>query len=295
MFLFNNRGREERNQRPSYRIRLDIHRVLDCFPSGVHRSAMMGRGIDFKGLRGYDPSSDELAQIDWLTSARMAGTEDITDFYVRDFHPEREISVVCAVDTLPSMSAPTRKKEYASQFMLLFALSAFKCQDRFLHVLFSQDEVSSSGWVKSEDALFSGLYTTYRQSITSYLSSIQLHDTLLVVVSDFSSECAVTGRTLRLLNMEQKNIRTFFIALDEWDGFRPFPFGITLFDPNKRQNRRIDLRKGAGADSEKKTHDEHLNMLARSVRSLGVPLFRISLLEDPFRQLHRGLLRHGFS
>ena len=121
--------------KPNQRARFKLEKIIQDFRSGVHRSAMVGRGTDFRGIREYH-IEDPASSIDHRTSARLS--DEDTSLVVREFQPDREVGVVCAIDIGATMQSLSRKLEYASFFAWLFALSAFQYRDRFRLLLFSE-------------------------------------------------------------------------------------------------------------------------------------------------------------
>ncbi len=78
--------------------RLDwkIIRRLDGQLQGDYRSLFYGYGIDFAGLREYQPE-DDIRYIDWNVTARMNET------YIRQYMEDREVTAWFLLDLSPSM------------------------------------------------------------------------------------------------------------------------------------------------------------------------------------------------
>ncbi len=88
--------------------RLEWHLVrrIDGILQGDFRSLFKGSGLDFAGLREYQPP-DDIRHIDWNVTARM------DEPFVRQFMEDREVTAWFLVDLSPSMAfgALDRRKE----------------------------------------------------------------------------------------------------------------------------------------------------------------------------------------
>jgi uncharacterized protein (DUF58 family) len=82
---------------------------------GAHRTKTVGMGADFAGFREYVPG-DEFRLIDWKTSAKTG------DMVIRQYEMEKNIQVICMVDTSGSMGngyPENTKLEYAIRAAVL--------------------------------------------------------------------------------------------------------------------------------------------------------------------------------
>ena len=70
---------------------------------GAFHSLRRGRGTDIAGSRNYVPG-DQLAWIDWKTSARMSAVRDDDAFLVREHYADEAPRVVIIADHHPSMA-----------------------------------------------------------------------------------------------------------------------------------------------------------------------------------------------
>jgi uncharacterized protein (DUF58 family) len=70
---------------------------------GAHHSLRRGRGTDIAGSRNYVPG-DQLAWIDWKTSARLSAVRDDDAFLVREHYADEAPRVVIIADHHPSMA-----------------------------------------------------------------------------------------------------------------------------------------------------------------------------------------------
>lgn len=289
-------------KKPTNNLRLEIDRVIMQFRGGIHRSAMTGLGFEFKSIRPYDPSDSPTA-IDWLVSARMSEDPELEP-YSRTYHPEKEIVILVLLDINDSMYFPPKKQEQAQDLVWLFALSAFRYNDRFRIMLFRQGELFDSLWVNNEDSLeqFLGSQNSFRvvdhrqtfADVFMYIATLNLHNTIIVFVSDFCTEWKEEPKTIRHLDVYGNNIRTIFLALDEWRGFTPARYGVTLRDPEDGTVQQYDLRKNSDFEQMAKKAEEKFSQVAKSVKSLSIPLIRIPLLEDPIKIVRKEFLKLGF-
>ena len=271
------------------RVRIEIERVARSFKDGTHRSVMSGHGTEFRGINEYDPSNP-LARIDWMASAR---SEDDSVLVVRDFHPEREISVVCAIEDCASMCAPERKQEYAVFLAWLFALSAFAQGDRCRFVGFGRNYVEATGWSRTEESLRASSVENLNIDLFQYLSQSPFINTLLVIISDFGLTWSDECTKLQRFNFQKQNIRCVFTALDEWADFVPMS-ALATFKQQNGATAQLDLREGKGVDREAKNQRAHFEALRKKIRPLGASFVSVPLARDSFRDIQRELLKHGF-
>jgi len=92
---------------------------------GAHRTKTVGMGADFAGFREYVPG-DEFRLIDWKTSAKTG------DMVIRQYEMEKNIQVVCMVDTSGSMGngyPENTKLEYAIRAAVLLTHMGLESKD----------------------------------------------------------------------------------------------------------------------------------------------------------------------
>lgn len=289
-------------KKPASHIRLEIEKVILQFRGGIHRSAMTGLGLEFKSVRPYDPS-DSPSTIDWLVSARVSENPELEP-YSRTYHPEKEIAVIVLLDESDSMYFPPKKQDQAGNLIWLFAMSAFRYNDRFRIMLFGKGDFFDSYWVNSEDSLeqFFKLKNSFQVSdgkhkiadILNYLTTLNLHDVLILLVSDFCAEWEEEPKAIRRLDIYGNNIRMVFLALNEWKEFIPVSYGVVLRDPENGSVRQYDLRKNSDFEKMAKKFDEKFLQIARSVKSSLIPVIQISLSEDPVKIVRKEFFKLGF-
>jgi uncharacterized protein (DUF58 family) len=108
------------------------HLVNDVF-AGEYHSVFKGRGMEFVGVREYEPG-DDIRTIDWNVTARLGHP------FVKKFQEERELTVVLMVDASGSGqfgSVERMKGEIAAEICALLAFSAIKNNDKVGLLIFT--------------------------------------------------------------------------------------------------------------------------------------------------------------
>ncbi len=288
-------------QKPDALLRLEVERVISRFRGGIHRSMQKGSGIDIASFKPYEPS-DPLGSIDAFVSARVSEHPELEPIS-RVYHPEKEIATIALMDIGISMNVPPRKKEYAAKLLWLFALSAFRFGDRFRIIPFEGSAVYDSLWIANEDAAAhymehiemspeSCYRVSWAQDACSYLAQLLVRDAVVVIISDFCMAWDFPLASLKQLASHEQNVRLILLALDEWEGFTPHRYGITIYDPLMQNNEVMSMADMARrADAVRR----HIAEIAGSVRSLGAPLISIPLLSNPLAAVVRAFLKMGWT
>lgn len=115
------------------RIEVKSRRLVQELFSGSYHTVFKGRGIEFSEVREY-VAGDDVRSIDWNVTARMDRP------FVKQFHEERERTVVFAVDRSGSTrfgSGPRSLGWIAAETTALLAFSAAVNQDKVGLLLFS--------------------------------------------------------------------------------------------------------------------------------------------------------------
>jgi len=284
--------------KPVERLPLKVRKILASIHAGAHNSLLSGKGSDFKGFRPYR-SSDNPLHIDDSASERLSSMPDLEP-WVRTYYAERTLHMVCILDTRPSMTAPPKKREYAGELIWIFALSAFEYRDRFRLIQFNPKGSYDSRWMGSEEQLVAYLRalshnrthsTRFRknQGMFSPLGDLQLQDTLVVGISDFTTDWEREMDFLRQLNVTKKNLRVVLCGLDEWKGFSPQSYGVTFREPGSQTFHQDDLRKGGDTDRRRQAAEDRFTTLAQNARTRSVIFIPIPLLEEPVTVVRRTL------
>jgi uncharacterized protein (DUF58 family) len=282
--------------KPVGRLPLKIRKVITSVYSGVHNSLISGKGLDFKGFRPYR-SSDNPLHIDDSVSERISSMPDLEP-WVRIYYAEKTIQVICILDTRPSMRAPIRKQEYATELLWLFALSAFENQDPFRLICFHPKLSYDSGWNTSEEGFSMFLRALSHQRVHpsppkknsdmfGLLAPLQLRDTLVIGISDFTTPWDREMDSLRRLNMPKRNIRAILCGLDEWKGFSPQSYGVTFIDPDARVFHQDDLRKEGDTDRRRQKAEDRFQAITQAARSRSTVFIPVPLLEEPIGTVKR--------
>lgn len=115
------------------RLTIRSRRAVEEVFSGAYRSAFRGQGLEFAEVREYVPG-DDVRAIDWNVTAR-AGKP-----FVKQFHEERELTVIVAIDLSGSLafgSGSRIKRETAAEAGALVALAAARNRDHVGLLLFT--------------------------------------------------------------------------------------------------------------------------------------------------------------
>jgi uncharacterized protein (DUF58 family) len=115
------------------RIELRTRKLVNESFAGTYRSAFKGHGIEFDSIRPYE-SGDDVHLIDWNVTARTG------DAFVRQYHEERELTVMLLLDTSASClfgSSLKSKRDVAAEVAAVLAYSAINNNDKVGLLLFS--------------------------------------------------------------------------------------------------------------------------------------------------------------
>ncbi len=272
------------------RSTLRIGKIPLEFRAGIHRSIMSGHGIEFKGLAPFEGSGD-FSKIDWVASSRLS--DDDSEMVVREFNPEREISIICAIDDTHSMGFPNTKQEIVSFLVSFFASSALKYGDYFQVVFFTDTCVSVSERIVHEDDLRAVSLVVHEQPLVRYLNEEKIRNTLLVIISDCGKNSPFDIDRFHTLGVHTKNIRILMCCLDEWKDAPSHSFEMTVKDPETGDSRILSFRKGADVHTQVRAHEWQFEELSHRCRSLGALCVQIGLLDNPLKELRRSLIRSG--
>lgn len=114
-------------------IELHTRKAVNELLAGRYHSAFKGSGMEFSDVRPYQPGDDYRA-IDWNVTSRTG------QIFVKQFHEERQQTIVFAVDASASMRFGTAlrlKSEVVAEVCALLAFSATRNQDRVGLYLFT--------------------------------------------------------------------------------------------------------------------------------------------------------------
>lgn len=177
-------------------INLDLkcrHRV-DHILSGHYQSIFKGRGLEFDEVRPYT-HGDDVRFIDWNVTART------TQPYIKRFHEERELNVICLVDRSSSFQWSSRKRERREQVAEFFALIgqvALRNHDRLGQLLYTDEIETYLPPSRSRHQYLYGLQNILEEpklaknndlvQAIEFLLQLKLKRSIFFVISDFHDE-----------------------------------------------------------------------------------------------------------
>lgn len=257
---------------------------------GAHRSAHLGRGMEFAGVRPYQPG-DDVRSLDWRHTARHGRP------YTKLFHEERECPVLVLADQGPSMrfgSRVTFKSVAGARAAALLAWAAVEAGDRVggavrdallgLHVV--RPEARERGALalarqlaiepSRGQALAPGLLEPLQG-----LARLARPGTFVAIVSDFCTlDEAAEQELVRLARHASIALVQVFDALEA----EPPPAGLYRVSDGRRDEI-LDLRTDEARAAYGKPFRDRRARLAAISRRTGAPLIELATHDDPLRAL----------
>jgi uncharacterized protein (DUF58 family) len=263
-------------------IEITTNRVVNETLAGQYHSVFKGRGIEFDQVRPYTPG-DDVRSIDWNVTARS------NDAYVRQYHEERELSVMLLVDSSASGVFGTRsqtKTELAAELSALLAFSAIRNNDKVGLILFT-DRVEKVILPKkgrkhvlrvvNEILSFNpeGRGTDITSALT-YLSRLKIHRSVVFLISDmyddrFEDGLRVVGRKHDLVGL---------MVRDPAEGELPRLGLVPIEDPESGQIDWLDTDDPAVRRDYEQSRVQFDAGLVQRFRSRKIELIRILCGED---------------
>jgi uncharacterized protein (DUF58 family) len=253
--------------------------------SGRYASRLRGRGLNFEELRHYQPG-DDIRTIDWKVTARTRSP------HVRVYTEEKDRSVLLIVDQRINMFFGTRdklKSVTAAELSALGAWRAIHVGDRVGAVVFNDSEFVEFPPQRSQKSVMGilgavvqmnhklaadspvepapGALNRALETARKFIS----HDTLVVVISDFSG---VDQESERLTARIAEHNDVLALLVHDPMRLRPASRNLTVSDGTKQMEIGFadkKLRKKVVQDY----GDEQEN-ITRSLRKLAAPLLMIS-------------------
>ncbi len=114
-------------------IEIKTRKIVNELLAGEYQSSFKGQGMEFMDVRPYQPG-DDFRTIDWNVTSRTGS------LHVKQYHEEREQTIIFAVDVSGSLRFGTTgrlKSEVLAEVVALLAFSAVRNQDRVGLMLFS--------------------------------------------------------------------------------------------------------------------------------------------------------------
>ncbi len=115
------------------KIQIRTQKLVAELLAGAYHSAFKGQGLEFVEVREYQPE-DDARRIDWNITARTNRP------YVKNYHEERQLTVMLVVDISASSYFGTglrRKNAIIAEIGALLAFSAIENNDRIGLILFT--------------------------------------------------------------------------------------------------------------------------------------------------------------
>lgn len=273
-------------------LKLEIDKVLERHRSGIHKSRIIGSGIDFRSIRERDPS-DPISKIDRVSSSR-GPYHPILRPVVRTHYAPKEQLVFIVVDAGITMEDPPKKLECAARILWLLAYSAFSVKDSFRLLLRSEKNFVDSGRVRSVDSLREVLMRIGDDRLISsethpylYIDRPPLTDATVVVISDFCRGPWTEFSELQYLTADERNVRLIFFLLDEWSGRKACGYGMTMRDSISDRFSYFDDKALDRMQSISWERQEQIRKKADSISAFAVT---VSILFDPIETVVANLL-----
>lgn len=267
--------------------------------AGRHKSAMRGRGLDFKEVRQY-VAGDDIRNIDWKVTARTQKT------HTKVFSEERERPVLLVVDQSSSMFFGTQEYLKSTVSAHLAALGAWRTVDvgdRVGAFVFNDTKFENIRPQRSSTAILSMLKTieVYNnalnaqqpplsktlilESVFQKVRSTVTHDFLIIIMSDLRG---ISDKTIHhIFNLKRHNDVMIFHIEDEWEKELPLR-AISLSNADHQ----VSIENGMKKVREKqiKAFANEKEMLVDQFSEYGIPVLTFNTSERASVQL-RDLLK----
>ncbi|RJO63611.1 MAG: DUF58 domain-containing protein [Myxococcales bacterium] len=278
------RDDEERRRRAARlkAIEITTRRVVSETLAGQYHSVFKGRGLEFDQVRPY-MAGDDVRAIDWNVTARAQTP------YVRQYHEERELTVMLMVDCSASGQFGTRaqsKVELAAELSALLAFSAIRNNDKVGLLLFT-DRVEKVILPKKgrrhvlrvvNDILSfnpEGRGTNLQAALT-YLSRLKIHRAVVFLISDFLDAGFDDG--LRVIG--RKHDLAGFRVVDPAETRLPDLGLVPMENPETGAVEWVDTSDAAVRRHFEETWSRHEQTLTRLFRKHNLELAPVACGED---------------
>ncbi len=263
-------------------IEITTNRVVNDTLAGQYHSVFKGHGIEFDQVRQYDPG-DDVRAIDWNVTARSH------EVYVRQYHEERELTVMLMVDCSASGLFGTRdqmKVELAAELSALLAFSAIRNNDKVGLILFT-DRVEKIILPKKgrkhvlrvvNDILShqpQGKGTDISEALT-YLSRLKIRRSVVFLISDFLASDFEDG--LRIVGRKHDLVGLW--VGDRAESALPKLGLVPMQDPESGRIDWVDTGDAAVRREFKQSYDAFQEELDRRFKRHKIELVRVQCGED---------------
>ncbi len=266
------------------RLTLQAGRRVDSLFAGGYRSAFRGRGMEFDQVRAYVPG-DDVRHIDWNVTARSS------EAHVKEFHEERELTLLLAVDVSASMDfgaggadGLTDKRRTLARLGGALAYAAIRTGDRVGMLAFTDHVERFVPPRRSRGHAWRVIREVYghraRRTRTdlaeacTFLGRVLKRRAVVVIVSDFLSATPY-GRQLAALAS-----RHTVHGLLVWDPLEQRLPDVGLVAWEDAETGEVRLVDAARVAPRALVEDR-----VRALRRMGVRAAAVSTAEDPFLRL----------
>lgn len=253
--------------------------------SGRYASRLRGRGLNFEELRRYLPG-DDVRTMDWKVTARTRTP------HVRVYTEEKDRSVVLIVDQRINMFFGTRNKLKSVTAAELAALAAWRAVavgDRVGAVIFNDSDIVDVRPQRSQNSVMSILGNVLEmnhalsadsdvepnpgmlnRALDTALKLIS-HDTLVVIVSDFSG---VDDQTEKLTTRMAEHNDVLALMTHDPARLRPASQNLTVSDGALQME--INFADKSVRDKITDDYTAEQEHITRFLSKLAAPLLMIS-------------------
>lgn len=264
--------------------------------SGRYASRLRGRGLNFEELRRYLPG-DDIRTIDWKVTARTRSP------HVRVYTEEKDRSVLLIVDQRINMFFGTRdklKSVTAAELSALGAWRAIHVGDRVGAVVFNDTDIVEIPPQRSQKTVMSilgaviqmnhdlradspiepgpGVLNRALETAGKFVS----HDTLVVVISDFSG---VDEETEKLTARMAEHNDVLALLVHDPIRLRPAARRLTVSDGSKQME--IDFTDKKVRELIVNDYADEQEHIGRFLQKLAAPMLMISNEGDVVDQVRR--------
>lgn len=267
-------------------IEIKTRKVVNELLAGEYHSTFKGQGVEFMDVRPYQPG-DDFRTIDWNVTSRH------DELFVKQFHEEREQTLLFAVDVSGSLRFGTTgrlKSEVLAEVVALLAFAAVRNGDRAGLLLFSdQVELFIPPRKGREHVLRlireiiyfepKGRGTDFDGALAA-LSSLFPRKATVFLCSDFLS---LPGRTLTV--MARRHDVTAISVADPAEQELPASGWIEWMDPETGRNGWADTSSPALRARYKAVRSKQQAMVLQHLRRSGVDVIPLDTATDVVRPL----------
>ncbi|GJL78414.1 MAG: hypothetical protein NPINA01_14030 [Nitrospinaceae bacterium] len=279
-------------------IQVKTNYLVNDIMTGEYVSAFKGRGMEFSGVREYQPG-DDIRLIEWNVTARMGIP------FIKEFKEERELTLMLLVDVSSSGgfgSVGKLKSEIAAEIASILAFAAIKNNDKIGLIVFSDNIEHYVPPKKGKSHVWNIIRTildfnpegkgTDLNIPLEYLLKIQKRKTVTFLISDFQAKGY--ENTLKLAKQKHDLIALWIYDPNE----RNLPdVGLaTLEDAETGESILVDTSDKAMVEQFAQLSKKDFLKMKRFLNSIGIDIIEIrtdgSLVEPIIRYFKMREKRH---